>query len=381
MRRSLNKSRWALGIIVVYAFLGIFNALIANDQPLIAQKKGEWIFPAFEDLLFDWGLKSHGTIEQESRDFEFAFFPIIPYKANTLDAAHAGFIRPADGVEHGHYLGTDQLGRDVAAGVIRGCYSSFRIGLLATLFCALLGISLGLLMGYYGNKGIPLNVWQVALLGFWMFFSIYFIFYPPISRGVSFIVSIFFWITLVVGGFYLLQNFSKSRFYLPLDGILTRIIALRRSIPTLILLLVLFPLFTRPHINNVILVILILGWTGFARHARAETLSVKERDFVTASRIMGAGHFSILIKHILPNIMPTLLVLAAMNFAGNVLLESTLSFLGMGIPPEEVSWGSLLSEGRKNASAWWLVIFPGLALFILVFTINKLTDQYLEKDS
>lgn len=381
MWRSLHKSRWALGVIAVYAFLGIFNSLIANDQALIAQKKGEWIFPAFEDLLFDWGLKSHGAIEQETKDFQFALFPIIRYKATTLDVSHAGFTKPADGSGQGHYLGTDQLGRDVAAGVVRGCYTSFRIGLLATLFCALLGITLGLLMGYFGNKGILLNTGQVILLGLWTFFSIYFLFYPPISGGGPFIAAVFFWIALVFAGFYYLRNISKTRLYLPLDGFLTKIIALRRSIPTLILLLVLFPLFTRPNINNVILVILILGWTGFARHARAETLSVKERDFVTASRIMGSGHFSILIKHILPNIMPTMLVLAAMNFAGNVLLESTLSFLGMGLPPEEVSWGSLLSEGRKNPYAWWLVIFPGLALFVLVFTINKLTDQYLEKDS
>ena len=127
--------------------------------------------------------------------------------------------------------------------------------------------------------------------------------------------------------------------------------------------------------------ILILGWTSFARHARAETLSVKEREYVTAARIMGSGHLAILYRHILPNILPTLLLLGAMNFAGNVLLESTLSFLGMGLPPEEVSWGSLLSEGRKNPYAWWLVVFPGFVLFVLVFTINQLTYQYLEKDA
>lgn len=96
---------------------------------------------------------------------------------------------------------------------------------------------------------------------------------------------------------------------------------------------------------------------------------------------MGSGHLAILYRHILPNILPTLLLLGAMNFAGNVLLESTLSFLGMGLPPEEVSWGSLLSEGRKNPYAWWLVVFPGFVLFVLVFTINQLTDQYLEKDA
>ncbi|MBK8112215.1 MAG: ABC transporter permease [Saprospiraceae bacterium] len=168
---------------------------------------------------------------------------------------------------------------------------------------------------------------------------------------------------------------------MPIDGAFSRIIEWRRSVPTLILMLVLFPLFDKPAINNVILVILILGWTGFARHARAETMSIKERQYVISASIMGAGHLEILRRHILPNILHTLMILAAMNFAGNVLLESTLSFLGMGLPPEEVSWGSLLSEGRKNHHAWWMVVFPGLALFILVYSINRLTDQYLEKDA
>lgn len=379
--RSWKQSRLSLAIIAVYAFLGMFNAIVANDQPLLAKTQVSWVFPAFQDLLFDWGLVNHGALTNQEQPFQKAFYPPIRYKAGTLDAQYASFLSPLKGIAGGHYLGTDQLGRDVAAGVVRGCYTSFRIGLLATLLCAILGVSLGLFMGYFGNNGILVNLMQIIFIGVWLFLSIFFIVYPPQIGGWLMILTIIFWLACLATILTLLQRAGKGVIGFPLDTLLSRVIALRRSIPTLILLLVLFPLFAKPEVNNVILVILILGWTGFARHARAETLSVKERDYVTAARIMGSGHLAILYRHILPNILPTLLLLGAMNFAGNVLLESTLSFLGMGLPPEEVSWGSLLSEGRKNPYAWWLVVFPGFALFVLVFTINQLTDQYLEKDA
>ncbi len=379
--RSWKQSRLSLAIIAVYAFLGMFNAIIANDQPLLAKTQNSWVFPAFQDLLFDWGLADHEALTNQEQPFQTAIYPPIRYKAGTLDAQYASFLSPLQGIAGGHYLGTDQLGRDVAAGVVRGCYTSFRIGLLATLLCAILGVSLGLFMGYFGNNGIQVNLSQCVFIGVWLFFSIYFMVYPPHLGGWLLLFAILFWLATLIAILILLQRAGKTNIGFPLDALLNRIIALRRSIPTLILLLVLFPLFAKPEVNNVILVILILGWTSFARHARAETLSVKERDYVTAARIMGSGHLAILYRHILPNILPTLLLLGAMNFAGNVLLESTLSFLGMGLPPEEVSWGSLLSEGRKNPYAWWLVVFPGFVLFVLVFTINQLTYQYLEKDA
>jgi len=373
--------KWPLGVILVYAFIGLFNSLIANDQPLIGAQNKNLFFPAFYDLAADWGLVS-GSHRKRETGFDWAVYPPIHYKAGTIDKDNAGFCAPGACIKgSGHWLGTDQLGRDVAAGIVRGCYTSFRIGLLATLICSILGILIGMSMGYFGNKKLKVSLSQAVVLILGLLASIYFLIYQITAFSLHPLLFWLLWLLIWLGSLSLLARSPNKNIGLPVDGAFTRVIEWRRSVPTLILMLVLFPLFDKPAVNNVILVILILGWTGFARHARAETMSIKERQYVISASIMGAGHLEILRRHILPNILHTLMILAAMNFAGNVLLESTLSFLGMGLPPEEVSWGSLLSEGRKNHYAWWMVVFPGLALFILVYSINRLTDQYLEKDA
>lgn len=380
--RKLKKwLKWPLVAIVFYALVGMFNSLIANENPIFASKQGSFCFPAFRDLAADWGLPS-SSHPWKQEGYDWAVYPPIRYKAGTIDKENAGFKSPASTAEgSGHWLGTDQLGRDVAAGIVRGCYTSFRIGLLATLFCAIIGIIIGMCMGYFGNRTLKITPMQALVLIAGLLMSVYFLIYQLAPLALSPLLGWVLWLALWLGTFLGLGKISQASLNLPVDGVLSRIIEWRRAVPTLILLLVLFPLFEKPAVNNVIGVIMLLGWTGFARHARAETMSIRERQYVVAASIMGASYFEILRRHILPNILHTLLILAAMNFAGNILLESTLSFLGMGLPPDEVSWGSLLSEGRKNHHAWWMVVFPGLALFVLVYSINRLTDQYLEKDA
>ena len=382
IRKWVNKwLKWPLVVIVFYAFVGLFNSLIANDQPLMGAQNNELVFPAFTDLAADWGM-IRNPIRKSEEGFDWSIFPLIRYKAGTIDKDNAGFRAPAASTKgSSHWLGTDQLGRDVAAGIVRGCYTSFRIGILATLICAFIGIVIGMSMGYFGNKKLKVTPIQVVVLILGLLASIYFLIYQITAYSLSPHIFWILWLSVWVGTLIILARSPNKTINLPIDGTFSRIIEWRRSVPTLILMLVLFPLFEKPAVNNVILVILVLGWSGFARHARAEAMSIKERQYVISASIMGAGHLEILRRHILPNILPTLMILAAMNFAGNVLLESTLSFLGMGLPPEEVSWGSLLSEGRRNHHAWWMVVFPGLALFILVYSINRLTDQYLEKDA
>jgi peptide/nickel transport system permease protein len=170
-----------------------------------------------------------------------------------------------------------------------------------------------------------------------------------------------------------------KKYNFPLDAIINKVIEIRKSIPSLIIVLACLPLFTKPSINNVILLIALLGWTNFARHARAETLSIKQREYVQAAKIMGASFIHILRHHILPNIGATILTLAISSFTANILLESTLSFLGIGLPPTEVSWGTMIAESRKNFNAWWMFIFPGLTLIILVFSLNYFSSKYLSE--
>jgi peptide/nickel transport system permease protein len=369
---SNKRQKIYLYIILAYAFIGLFNAFIANSKPIVAKDTSGIVFPAMADFIRDFGFSDKGNYSQRVQ-YSWALYPPIKYHAKDIDVGHSGFKSPSQCTEgSGHYLGTDQVGRDVAAGIVRGCYTSFRIGIFGTLLCGLIGIFIGLCMAYYGNR-IKLNILEVIASLLFIILALFYIIFP-LQQTLLNTLLVTLLLVFAFGNHYLIGRLNIKKYDLPFDKVMMGIIELRRSMPVLILLLVLFPLFNKPSINNVILVIALLGWTNFARHARSESLSIKNRPFVTVSQMMGADFFHIGWKHLLPNITTTMLVIASMNFASNVLLESTLSFLGMGLPPEEVSWGSMLSDGRKNYFAWWMVLFPGIALFILVYCINKVAD-------
>ena len=126
-----------------------------------------------------------------------------------------------------------------------------------------------------------------------------------------------------------------------------------------------------PSFRNVILIIGLLLWTRFARQIRGEVLSVKEQDYVARARVAGASARRIMLKHLFPNIVPTLLVLITLEIGHVVLMEATLSFLGVGVPAPTPTWGGMVSEGRGLlSSAWWVALFPGLAILLLVLSMN-----------
>ncbi len=130
-----------------------------------------------------------------------------------------------------------------------------------------------------------------------------------------------------------------------------------------------------PSLTNVILIIALLYWAQFARMVRGEALSIRERDYVQAAIAIGCSPLRILWLHILPNLVNTIIVLATLEVAAAVLLESTLSFLGVGVPPPTPTWGSMVSEGRAYVElAWWVITFPGLAIMLTVLAVNLLGD-------
>jgi peptide/nickel transport system permease protein len=358
---NIGSQKIYVFIILAYSFIGLFNSFIANSKPILAVEKGKVTSPASSDFLNDIGLK--GRYINPDQKYESVLLS-APIKFGPKD------IDVNLSLQNRHLLGTDQVGRDIAAGIVRGCYTSFAIGLFGTLLCGLIGILLGICMAYYSND-VKWNLLQIIAFFLLLFLAFFYSIYPLDDPFLE-LLLVGLLIVLAITSIYIFGKIKFRKLSIPFDSIMMSIIELRRSIPTLILILVLFPLFSTPSINNVILVIALLGWTNFARHARAETLSIKNREYVTASKLMGAGFLHIAWKHILPNIATTLIVIAAMNFAANILLESTLSFLGMGIPPDEVSWGSMLNDGRRNFSKWQLVLYPGFALFVLVYSVNMI---------
>ncbi|MHB8843154.1 MAG: ABC transporter permease [Nitrospirota bacterium] len=210
-----------------------------------------------------------------------------------------------------HLFGTDDLGRDVLSRMIWGSRVSLEVGFVAIGIATIIGILLGAISGFYGGY---------------------------------------------------------------IDSAIMRAVDIMLSIPTIFLVLAVIAIL-EPSILNIMIVIGLTSWMEPARLVRAEFISIKEREFVTAARALGATDSRIIFKHILPNGLSPILVSATMGVGGAILVESALSFLGLGVQPPTPSWGSLLSSGKDNIEiAWWLSAFPGLAILITVLGYNLLGE-------
>ena len=210
-----------------------------------------------------------------------------------------------------HPLGTDDLGRDVLSRMIWGSRVSLKVGFSAVGIATLIGILLGSIAGYYGGM---------------------------------------------------------------LDSLIMRAVDIMLTLPTIFLILAVIAIL-EPSIWNIMVVIGLTSWMEPARLIRAEFLSLKEREFVVAARAIGASDGRIIFRHVLPNGLSPILVSATMGIGGAILIESGLSFLGLGVQPPTPSWGSLLASGKDNIEiAWWLSAFPGLAILLTVLGYNLLGE-------
>jgi peptide/nickel transport system permease protein len=159
------------------------------------------------------------------------------------------------------------------------------------------------------------------------------------------------------------------------DDVLMHITDIQLAIPTILLAIAVVAVLG-PGLPNVIITLSVTGWTLYARLVRGETMTVKTRDFVQAARANGAGDTRIVLRHVLPNVFSPVIVVAVFAVANMIVLEATLSFLGLGVEPSVVTWGRMLNGGRLYLStAWWLTAFPGLAIFVTVLAVNLLGDH------
>jgi peptide/nickel transport system permease protein len=210
-----------------------------------------------------------------------------------------------------HLLGTDKLGRDMLSRVIYGARVSMTVSLIAIVVSGIIGTLLGLISGYFGGRT---------------------------------------------------------------DAAIMRLVDISLSLPTILLALVLSAALG-PSFATVLIVISVLLWARYARLVRGETLAIKERDFIARARVAGASHMRIMLRYILPNVVNSLVVLATLQVGYVILLESTLSFLGAGLPRAEPAWGLMVADGRELiVTAWWVSMLPGIAIMLTVLSLNLLGD-------
>lgn len=323
VRRQYRKNRPAvigLWIIIFFVFLALFADFLANNKPIFCQYKGTFYAPVVHDYLVGIGISSWSPeladADWKSLEYDWSLWPPVPYQSSDLDpnSSHS-FLPPFSGGDHSHYLGTDQLGRDLLSGLIHGARISLSIGIIAMGIATLIGLIMGSLAGFFGGK-------------------------------VDFLISRLIEIFLNFPTFFL---------------IITIIAFYQDKSPELLIFLIMF-------------VIGITGWMGIARLARGEVLRVRNMEYVTAAGALGFSAGRVITRHVLPNSLAPVLVAVAFGIASAILTEAALSFLGFGVPPTIVTWGSMLSEARGNVYAWWLAVFPGFMIFLTVLCYNLIGD-------
>jgi len=234
---------------------------------------------------------------------------LSPYDPSAIDIGN--ILSPPSAA---HWLGTDQLGRDVLSRMLFGARISLSVGFVAVGIATLVGILVGAVAGYAGGRP---------------------------------------------------------------DRVLMSFVDIMLCFPTFFLILSVIAIVEEPGIFPIMAIIGLTSWMGTARLVRAEILSLKQREFVQAARVLGASHARILVRHILPNALGPVWVTATLGVAGAILVESSLSFLGIGVQPPTPSWGNILTDGKASLGvAWWLTVYPGLAILFTVLGYN-LVGEYL----
>ncbi len=334
--RRYRKSRLGVLALLMVVFLGLVAAgapFIAGTRPIACRYQGNWYFPCLyyynqrweNPVLIREGFR-RSPYPQRLREKDprsIAIWPLFyadPYR-RVEEGEWPG--RPRDTGPSPPRLrnpfGTDDLGRDVLARMVHGTSIALLVGFVAMGIAALIGLVVGGLAGYFGG-----------------------------------------WV----------------------DVVLSRLIELVMAVPPIILILALIAILERPTIWHTMAVIGCTRWESIARYARGEFLRLKETEFITAARALGASAPRIMFRHMLPNALAPVVVALTFGIAGAILIESGLSFLGLGGDPSAPSWGRILNEGFPSLGGdspqWWLILFPGLGIFTAVLVYNLVGDTFQE---
>jgi peptide/nickel transport system permease protein len=405
---------YAYKTLLVLIVIAIIAPFIATDLPLYCSYKGTTMFPAFslsnnctvtDPLSGKTETLQYDIVDWKHLDTAQLIFAPVAYSPAQSDYDNTNYVGPADKqvfvtasgetvempTKFRHWLGTNKTGADVLSGLINGTRVSLLIGIISMGIASFIGILLGGLAGYFGDKKLQTtrgSFWTVVIGVIFAFYYGFLIRTYILSDALMtsnfetfkqlvfsiFIFSLVLFIFFLVGKLIGKIPFLNKPVYIPIDAIVSRTIEILISMPLLILIISISAIVKEKSIVNVMVIIGLTSWTSIARLTRAEFLRVATLDYIQTAKALGFKELRIILKHALPNAVAPAFVAIAFGIASAILIESSLSFLGIGVPPNLVTWGSLLSSGREQYHAWWLVIFPGLAIFITVTVYNLLGE-------
>lgn len=321
---------FALAYVVVVALVALLSPAIVGTKPIVCSYKGQLYFPAlgyfnrsWENPIFkkDRFRGVYSTKLQEKDPDSWAVWPLVyqdPYRRvrdGEWPDQPANPTRDEGRPNRFNWFGTNRAGVDVFAQMVHGARTALLVGFVSMGIASVIGVTVGATAGFFGG-----------------------------------------WV----------------------DMACSRLIEVVMCVPALVLILALIAILERPTIWHLMAVLGCTGWTSIARLTRAEFLRLKQLDYVAAAQALGVGRAAIMFRHLFRNAMAPVLVPITFGIASAILTESALSFLGFGAPPPNPSWGILLNAGRSNQQMWWLIVFPGLAIFLTVLAYNLIGEALQE---
>ncbi len=398
VKRQFRKNKlavYSLRFIYVLIFIAVFADFIANEKPIACKYNDTVYFPLLKSYSVDLGLSNwqpeFQNVTWKDLEYGWVVFPPVPYLPKNIDAYNSQSVSPfgeqeVKSTRWKHWLGTDELGHDILAAMIHGTRVSLQVGLISQSIAALIGILLGALAGYYGDDRLKISRGRLLMNVVFLFLALFYGFGARSyilgdAIGISFgkfftelllsiaIIAVILVIGNLIASLLKFIPFFKRKTDIPVDIIVSRMIEIMVSIPTLFLIIAIVAI-AKPSIVLVMVIIGMTTWTGIARFIRAELLKVRNLEFIESAHALGFSEIRTLFRHAIPNALSPVLIAVAFGIAAAILIESTLSFLGVGVPAETLTWGSVLSAARQSPTAWWLAIFPGFAIFLTVTVYN-----------
>ncbi len=367
-------ARMAWLFLMAMVLLALLGPFLANDKPYFCRLEGQTYYPLFSgktEAELSILHPEYSPVNWHTTPFEKIWRAPVPFSHRSIDlvtgAYKAPLHAPVEQARFRHWLGTDAIGRDVLAGLIRGCRVSLLIGFGAMIVAFLIGVPFGAISAYYGNKDLRWSFPQL-LLFLLLLFTLVVVFLSTFSSIIKGLLVI---LLIILSGWVMtrLSRTLRGRVRMPVDHMVMGLISITDGFPALFLIILIVALVPVKGWIVVMLVIALLRWPTMARYMRAEVFKIKAANYFQSAQLLNIPSGQILTRHVVPYALRPVMISFVFGVASAILAESSLSFLGLGMPTDEINWGRLLAQSRNHFSAWWLVVFPGLAIFLTMLSL------------